>query len=403
MSSLPPRVAATSETGPEKLRLIAEAIDSRDLPQSHPGLTLVPESPGRVHASWSIDPALLERGQSMLGVAPRATRLVLRVYHFDDFGDAFENALAWRDFPIQGRENRGYFDLEGQPAFVNGVIGLLNEHNHFRPIIRGQAVALPQAPGREAARPAPERPAANALLPGASAEPLDEASILARLQSLEGLPAEMLRSPEALIRLAESERADSGLDAGAIHAAVLVEAGRQASPEAGEHPEARPSSAARGGASELAGASDQLASQLSDAWDDRAALNLRAELVVSGRLAPGVAITCGGEHVRPLPGGQFQMVRKLNGFREVWPLIAGLGSLAESPSGAVTLAQTERGGRPLLEMHTAVTIEGRVNDEAYRRYLPDWVQCDGAGRFKATFPLPNGAVLLPDLSLIAQA
>ncbi|MGE9296852.1 MAG: hypothetical protein ACQKBV_11245, partial [Puniceicoccales bacterium] len=61
MPSHPPRVESGPQTDPEQLRLIAEAIDSRELPQDHPGLVLIPEAPGRVHASWSIDPNVLAR------------------------------------------------------------------------------------------------------------------------------------------------------------------------------------------------------------------------------------------------------------------------------------------------------------------------------------------------------
>jgi len=406
MPSHPPRVESGDETGPERSRLIAEAIDSQDLPSPPPTLILLPESPGRVHVRWSIEPALVTRGFDLLGIPPESTTFILRIFEFTHPDHGFAEASKWEDFPITGLDNSGYFNLCGTPEFVNGVIGLKNDHGHFRPLLRGQAIALPQPAAPEP--PGDDDSLARELDPAAGGKGsglLDEADILARLPPLDGLPDELQRLPIRVGPLKPPALPDPpDLAAAAIHAAMVAEHPETAVVCEAAVPEPpRLGGGLPGGASELAGASEQLASQCSDGWDERAAFNLRAELVVSGRLAPGIRLTSGGNTVPLLPGRTFQFVRQLHGFTEVWPLFANLPLLTESVSPAVTLAQTTTGGKPFLEMHAAITFEGRVSDPGYRRFLPHEVTLDANGRFKVTCPLPDGAVLLPGISLLAEA
>jgi hypothetical protein len=55
----------------------------------------------------------------------------------------------------------------------------------------------------------------------------------------------------------------------------------------------------------------------------------------------------------------------------------------------------------MLELHAALEIEGKVTDPAYQGLLPTGLNTGPDGKFKLHRMLPDGAVILPGLSLIA--
>jgi len=332
----------------------------------------------------------------MLGVGESGARLVLRAYSFEGDNRDFAHA-GWQDFAVQGLCNSGYYDLQSQPEAAAGVLGLVNDHGHFRPLVRGESVALPQH--ATPAQPAPPPPAVNG-------SKLDESAVIARLPKLTDLPEELLKAPDELafferdsastvIEAAAVElRPTMALDESAIHEAILsgnckILPANEAAQAASE-----PASPKR------AGASEQLASMWSDSWDEHASLHLRAEISIEGRLGPGLKLALGNQVIRPLPDGHFKIVRQLTKFTEVWPLFSML-SLLEKASGALELAKGED-GESLLDLHASIHIEGRINDEDYSKFLPPDVTPDSDGRFTLHRALPNGAVLLPGLSLLAE-
>ncbi|WP_189517492.1 hypothetical protein, partial [Cerasicoccus arenae] len=247
---------------------------------------------------------------------------------------------------------------------------------------------------------------------------LDEGTIVARLPQLTNLPPDLLKSPDELAFF-ERPNADTiieaksvaltpttALDESSIHTAIINGNCRSltnSGPDQAPPPIAESTKSTKhGGASEKAGASEQLASQFSDSWDDRAPINLRAELTINGRLTPGLTLALGRQLIRPLPGGYFKVIRKLNNFAEVWPIFSTLSLLGDSNQGALELAKDTATGKPILEIHASICIEGRINDESYIKFLPADVKPDENGRFSLHRALPQGAVLLPGLSLIAE-
>lgn len=394
---------------PDALQRIAEAVDSEDFANGadhDPHLELLPVSPGRFHAHWRLKPDQIETGRQMLGVAPEDARLVLRAYEFSGDNRDYAHART-EDFSVHGLDNHGYFDLQGAPESVGGVLGLVNHHGHFRPLLRGDSVALPQPADEPAPAPEPTAPPASSQAPSTS---LNESQVLARLPRLTDLPNELLKAPDELaffersgdtvIEAASVELPGSVvLDESAVHDAVIsgnckILPAEEASASGTADTAHKPSNE-RGGASEL------LASQWSDSWDEHAPIHLRAELSVSGRLSPGLKLSLGGKVIRPLPGGYFKIVRKLNAFAEAWPLFSTIGLLEETPEDAVELLKDET-GEAVLEIHASVFLEGRINDPDYLKFLPEGVTPDSDGRFSLHRTLPNGAVLLPGLSLLAD-
>lgn len=400
MSSSP----SNAQIDPADLQRIAEIVDNEDFVGGHqtqPHLELLPVSPGRFHAHWRVEPAQIDAGRQILGVEPDAARLVLRAYEFNG-GDRNYAHARTEDFAVHGLDSNAYFDLNGTPEFIGGVLGLVNSHGHFRPIMRSETVALPQ----NAAPPPPK--SAAAVAQSTPRTGLDEQEVLSRLPQLIGLPAELMKAPEDLVlyKRAEDARSEAtavtltptpALDESAVHAAVITGACKVL-PEAAED---APTIPAPSSPVESTGASELLASQWSDAWDDFAPIHLRAEISVSGRLGPGLKLSLGGKEIRPLPGGYFKIVRKLNAFAEAWPLFSTL-SLLEEPNKESAQALYDASGQAMLEIQASVFLEGRINDPDYLKFLPEGVTTDSTGRFSINRALPNGAVLLPGLSLLAN-
>lgn len=382
---------------------ITKVIDSEEFAagqNEEPNLMLFPVAPGRFHACWTLCPALLDQGQRAFGLGGDGVKLVLRAFSFTGEAGDYGQAHATEDFPVSGLHNNGYFDLGSAPESVSGVLGLVNPHGQFRPLVRGDAVALPQhayAPEPAAPKPTPA--------PTASA-PLDEAQVLARLPRLTNLPEELLISPKKLAfferingeTIFEPEAApltfSAVLDENSVHEAILsgncqiltaaVTTVLPAAPQPTKH----------------TGSSELLASQWTDQWDDHAPISLRAELIINGRLSPGHTLALGDKAIKPLPGGHFKIIRKLSAFAEVFPLLAMLGHISKD-AGALNFVK-DAAGKPVLELHASVLIEGRINDPDYAKFLPEGVKTDADGRFSLHREAPNGALLLPGLSLIAH-
>lgn len=423
MSSSQSRVDQDNAKAAEALLNLANVIDGERL-APHPGamdhLTVLPVAPGRFHAHWELNPQMIQEGRNMLGVDSNGAKLVLRAYDFRDHGSNYAAAESSSDYPIHGLCNSGYFDLESTPAHVGAVLGLKNDQGHFRPLMRAETVALPQPVAKPAPevepKPAHEPSPVRQTAPEVALSPLDEQGIVARLPRLDNLPAELLKTPDELAffdrepdaSVVEAEIVPlTGkliLDESTIHEAIISGNCRVLSePKAKATAADTPAAAKSAGLPENVGASELFASQWADSWDDNAPISLRAELTINGRLGPGMKLAIGSQAIKPLPGGYFKITRKLSGFAEVWPLFL-TASLSEPDSDySLELAKDATTGETMLELHASIAIEGRINDESYRKLLPPGVSTDAQGRFELHRALPNGALLLPGLSLIAEA
>ncbi|MGB0744856.1 MAG: hypothetical protein ACPGSB_10070, partial [Opitutales bacterium] len=150
------------------------------------------------------------------------------------------------------------------------------------------------------------------------------------------------------------------------------------------------------------GSSDQLASQWEDLWSGKAPIELHAEFVLTGKLSPGSRLLLGNEIMEPAPGGFVVWKRKLNTFGQVWPLLEA--ALSHPSVSAGPSLQFFKGVAPsarMLELHAALEIEGMVSDPSYYEKLPSGLSPDADGKFRLSRMLPDGAVILPGLSLIA--
>ncbi len=406
----------------EALSSLADVIDSQDIgmPASNaPHLMLLPVAPGRIHAHWQLSANLLSEGRQILGVGDSDAKLVLRAYHFDHGAGQYAEANSAEDFPVEGLENSGYFDLDQQPRHAGAVLGLKNGHGHFRPLVRAASVALPQpavqSPPTPREEPAGIAPTARQSQPSVTLNPLDEASVVARLPRLCNLPEELLKTPDELAFFNRETAAnipeadtialtgDLVLDESAVHEAIISGNCKVLTLPQKEADAPHPTQPSSSKLPESVGASELLASQWSDNWDSASPINLRAELTLNGRLGPGMKLALADKLIAPLPGGAFKVVQKLSGFAEVMPLLLTAYQSPNQGSSALELIKGASNGQPILEIHASIAIEGRINDESYLKLLPPEVKTDEAGRFELNRSLPDGALLLPGLSLIAEA
>lgn len=216
---------------------------------------------------------------------------------------------------------------------------------------------------------------------------LDEDSLLLRLikdMAGQGLPGDDLAT-EA-IRELEAE------------ATAVAEDGPEAlnnSPEAKN--ETTKDSEARSGASEL------LASNWADVWGKDAPIELKASLVICGRIGNGLKMILAGKPVEPLPGGRFVVKQPLKGFDAALQMIHAATQPHDMAAGpALEVLKQTAGGDKLLEIHAALNVEGRLTDPDYARWLPEHLSIDAEGVFRLTRFLPQGAVVLPGMVLIGE-
>ncbi|WP_309398047.1 DUF4912 domain-containing protein [Cerasicoccus maritimus] len=409
----------------DALSSLSDVIDSQEIKFSaphQPNLMILPVSPGRIHAHWALNPELLEEGRQVLGVGDEEVNLILRTYNFGSESTNFAEANSTKDFPVEGLNNSGYFDLQSTPQNVGAVVGLKNAQGHFRPLVRAGSVALPQPSVKPAPAPSPEPqptpPVSRQANPEVALNALNESAIIARLPRLSNLPEELLKSPNelAFFKRVDGESLPEAdivqlqrkvvLDESEIHDAIISGNCKELklpADAATDKPAASDQPPANAELPDSAGASELFASQWADSWDTHSPINLRAELTINGKLGVGMKLALGGKLITPLPGGQFKVVRKLSGFAEVLPLFITAGMSPVNGSNALELAKDAATGQPLLEIHASVSIEGRINDESYLKLLPPDVPVDDQGCFSLHRAMPNGALLLPGLSLIAEA
>jgi hypothetical protein len=350
---------------------------------------LLAVSHDRFQARWSLRQATLEQGYRLASADPGRSHLVLRAFCLGK--DAPPDALSgkWSDFAVDGPNGSGYFDLPYPAARVGASLGLKNELGRFSPLLRGDPVSLPAAP------PPPEPP-----VPGRAAESrpepaMGEAGVADRIAALRGLPDELKGS------LGRSPGGTAGRSVSLDESAVMSAVGRALA--ANPNPEIPAVKTMFNGTPPPApGASELLASQWEALWAEGAPIEVRAELILTGRLAAGTKLLLGHEVVTPSGGGHFFWKRVLNGFDQAWPLVqAGLSTPVVEAEPALRFFREAAGAEPLLEIQASLEIEGRVADPGYRARLPEGLRPDEAGVFKLTRPLPHGAVVLPGLSLVA--
>ncbi len=421
---------------------LARKVDATQLPHGNEGIEILPVSRDCFQARWSLSQEALSEGRRIASDNPEDTQLVLRAFSLPPDAHQDELSSVWHDFQIDGIDNSGYFNLPVPSDKINASLGLINQDGRFSPLLRAESVALPAAPPSKPKTPpaVPEAEPAAAdqddrveeALQTASTFPkrstiaqiLDETEICTRLENIAGLP-EAFKAP-AKAYLAELEALQSeapeaatteairtafqslphtpSLDEGAVLELVRHNMAAQPNPvieESVEQPAIHPTNAAEE-AGTPCGASEQLASQWEDIWSDKAPVEIRADFILTGKIASGMKLLLGNQIIAPAPGGFFTWKRELESFDQAWSLIvAALSTPVVQAGPALEFFKDVTPAERLLELHAALEIEGQVTDPEYIERLPQALCPDSNGRFKLSRMLPHGAVIIPGLSLIA--
>lgn len=399
-----------------------EKVERSNLPTVDFGVHILPVSHNEFQARWTLSPDALESGRRAAAEASGQTHLVLRAYALGPQSKNSDFSSEWQDFSIEGTDNSAYFNLSTPANKINAVVGIMNKSGHFSPLARGQAVALPAAP--KPAVPKPE-PSQTRTIPK-SEKVLNEAEISERLEAINGLPDKLKSKPEVLTHQPEAHEPAARPEAAAIGAraastsvvpsntlnevAVLESVRKKmaAEPnplitESEETPDTTETQTKTATyETETGGASEQLASQWEDIWSEHAPVELRAEFTLTGKIAPNMKLMIGGKIIEPTPGGYIVWKQRLNSFLQVWPLLDAALSSPSVPAGpSLEFFKNVKPSERLMELHASLEIEGKVSDPNYIEKLPGGLQVNAEGQFKLSRALPDGAVILPGLSLIA--
>lgn len=416
---------------------LAELIDQTELPEGGGGVELLAVSHNEFQARWSLTEDILNKGRQLSSSLHNGTHLVLRAFSLPPEAEQNSVSRLWHDFNIEGTENSAYFTLPGPAHAINASIGLVNKEGRFSPLLRAESIELP-APPAEAAVPVPrtsETPAVPEKAPAERSQPrpsqfdhraLDEDEIAVRIARIDGLPESFKAPAQAIAKAMGTGQHDEPVfseptagasslpeQAGLLNEHAILDTVRAklaADPEPTiiETRQARPlrqRDAEASGASidkVAAGAPEQLASQWEDLWSEKAPIEIRAQFIVSGKIGQGLKLLLGGEIVAPAPGGFFVWKREIESFDQVWPMLRAALATPTVPAGpSLDFFKGVEPSERLFELHSALEIEGHVSDPSYIEHLPSDLQVAEDGAFKLSRLLPDGAVILPGISLIA--
>ena len=143
--------------------------------------------------------------------------------------------------------------------------------------------------------------------------------------------------------------------------------------------------------------------QSADDWSGDEPVEMRAEFVISGKIGPGARLLLGNQILEPDSDGFVTWRRKLDSCRQIWPLLeTALVSPCVPAAPSLEFFRDVDPSAKVMELQAALRIEGKLNDPAYRHKLPEGIRVDADGVFKLSRVLPDGAVILPGLSMIAS-
>lgn len=314
-------------------------IDQWKLPSAGPALQLLPLSHNEFQARWSLDKEPLEAGRRAASQFEGEPRLVLRAYSLSAEADRSAFSNVWHDFRIEHLESSAFFTLPRHATRIKASIGLINKSGQFSPLVRSDAVPMPPPP----------------------APPAEKASATADSTAPRGKELAYHASPASAVSAdPENPLPDESI-------------------------------------------SEEAAAPWQQVWEKSAGADIRAEFVLTGKMATGMKLLLGSEIVRPDAGGFFVWQRKLDSFDQVWPLLQAALSSPSVPAGpSLEFFKNVDAPERMLELHASVEIEGRISDSRYLNKLPEGLALDANGRFKFSRMLPSGAVILPGLSLISE-
>ncbi|PXA04489.1 hypothetical protein DDZ13_04755 [Coraliomargarita sinensis] len=413
---------------------LQEKIEKSKAPAIDFGIQLLPVSHNEFQARWSLNKEMLDAGLKVASHDEGDTHLVLRAYSLPAASDSSHFSSVWHDYRIDSTDNSGYFTLPAPAPKINAALGLINRSGRFSPLVRGEAVALPAAPSPEPPKPAaPEAKAEDSAAHEDKAAAdfptdqnalhsvvLNEREIAERLEHITGLPESFKSRNPAITKSRQSnEQNGPGHSTGVastppettwldeVETLKTVRHNMAINPEPNFSDSRQDTPPAEASSQEqpkprTGGASEQLASQWEDIWSGNAPVQVRAEYVLTGKIASGMKLMMGNEILQPAPGGFIVWKRTLESFNQIWPLLnAALTSPSVAAGPSLEFFKDVHPSERLLELHAALEIEGKITDPAYASLLPTDLQLDADGTFKLRRMLPDGAVILPGLSLIA--
>jgi hypothetical protein len=105
----------------EILRRVADEVrNTFPRPPSGPELVLIDVDPRRLHAFWTLPPAILEGARREFGSDAEHAPMVLRVHQITQSGAA----AASFDVEVLGLQGQRYVDVEGEARLYRGELGL---------------------------------------------------------------------------------------------------------------------------------------------------------------------------------------------------------------------------------------------------------------------------------------
>jgi len=302
-------------------------------------LQILPISCKEFQARWSLSKESLDSGLLAASHFEDAPGLVLRAYSLPVDSDRSEFSSVWHDYRIDSTEDSAFFTLPKPAPKINAAIGLINKSGRFSPLVRGDAVMLPPLPD----------------------PPFQSEAISLESKVPTGKELAYHSKPVSAVSK-HSDNSPSAVDAPE----------RFFSEQEGSLPESTP-------------------------------IEMRAEFVLFGKMAPGMKLLLGNEILEPGPEGFVVWKRKLTSFAQIRALLEAALSTPSVNAGPSLefFKDTDRSQR-LLELHATLEVEGRIGDSDYLSNLPEGLTVDAEGRFKLNRMLPDGAVILPGLSLITN-
>ena len=360
---------------------------------------ILPLRHNRFSARWALSQRTLEKGQQVSSSGGKKARLVLRIFFIgvDSASDTYSE--DWCDYSIEISSGQNEFELPKSSARINATLGYFGASGRFSPLVTAEAISLP-APTEHARQDLTSSKASSRAGHSNSQgeQAVGDFEAAPRSANLSGLPDELKSGPAALAALgSDKERSilktvfqrlaadpyPSELKAKAVAAAL----------ESTERFKPRSGSAAP---------DDLPVDHWQRLWSGRAPIEIVAEIVLHGKMARNFRLMLGQSVIETDSEGVFTFNQKLETFDQVWPLLRiALEAPTVQANPALEFFKDAEGETRLLEIHGKLQLCGQIRDRDYIPLLPDQIRIQDDGQFFLTRLLPEAAVILPGLSLIA--
>jgi len=402
---------------PEKKRLspaelraasseIAEAFP-RSVDDDDARLVLLDVDPKRIHAYWNIPLQHYTKSIKKTGAGEKT----LRVYRLPHESTPVNRPEHFFDIDVQGLRNQQYIDLQQDRASYAAEMGITASGGMFIPLVRSNVITTPPAgisPDRSSAlfdtrgvalkeglqpeistgfAAAPPEPAAGQ--PGGAApqvrygQDLPPSAPVSRKARPLPAPGEIFDEQEIDRLIQKRLKADT---------AALLRPEDGADTSSPGCPEPVPA---------------ESVSSHSLVRADGAPFPWRAELVIEGRVRPGVQLVLYGDAVAVALDGSFKITRRLpDDLRLLTALsLVHHGNAPEVQQGpALSLsADGEEVDSLQLEIYASLHLSGTVATQQILSLFKNEITVKPDGSFYLTRVLPRGAFILPELMVSASA